>query len=73
MRDSNFYNIVQNNKKESIKAPEVNIERLQGLLNDDIINIYKELDCEHKRSFWRSIIKEIYVNENKEVVRVVFL
>lgn len=60
-------------KLESIKAPEVNIERLQSLLNDDIINIYKELDCEHKRSFWRSIIKEIYVNENKEVVRIVFL
>ena len=42
-------------------------------LNEDFIQAYETLDREHKRSFWRSFIKTIYVNDNKEVVRIVFL
>ena len=60
-------------KLESVKAPEVNIERLQRLFDSDLVSAYDGLDREHKRSFWRSIIKEIYINEQKEIVRIIFL
>lgn len=58
---------------ESVKAPEVNIERLQRLLSEDFVSAYKTLDREHKRAFWRSFIKAIYVNDQREIVRIVFL
>ena len=60
-------------KLESVRSPEVNIGRLQRILSEDFIQAYETLDREHKRSFWRSFIKTIYVNDNKEVVRIVFL
>ena len=32
-------------------------------LNDGWLDLYNKLDAEHKKSFWKSLIKEIYVSE----------
>jgi hypothetical protein len=54
--------------KEEVK----DIEPLKELLNMDINSIYNTLDAKEKRSFWRSIIKEIRVDSNKNCT-IVFL
>ena len=47
------------------------ISTLKQILETDVVSIYKTLDDEDKRLFWRSIIKEIHINGN-DVVSVVF-
>ena len=34
--------------------------------------MYAGLDREKKRSFWHSLISEIWINENREVERIIF-
>ena len=46
-------------------------EFLKEILNSDFKTIYKNLDAEDKRAFWRYVIKEIHVKGN-DVVSVVF-
>ena len=62
-------------KKEEMNEPENAADRdisiMQETLNSDFKTIYKTLDEDDKRSFWRYIIKEIKVQGN-EVVSVVF-
>lgn len=63
--------------KAAAKAPEdpgeKDIEGLKELLATDFLSIYKDLDREDKRRFWRAIIKEIQINEDAEIVGVTFL
>lgn len=60
-------------KAESeLPPPERDITPLQELLKTDFEGIYKTLDKEEQRRFWRGIIKEI-VFEDKEIVDVKFL
>ena len=51
--------------------PERDIEPLRELLKTDIKDIYYTLDAEERRRFWRNIIKEIILDDNK-VDSVVF-
>lgn len=60
-------------KAESeLPPPEKDVTPLQELLKTDFEGIYKTLDQEEKRRFWRGIIKEIKIND-KDIVDVVFL
>lgn len=52
--------------------PERDIEPLKEILNTDFKAIYKTLDQEEKRRFWRGLIKEIKF-DGKEIVDVDFL
>ena len=52
--------------------PETDVEPLKGILNTDFEGIYKTLDQEEKRRFWRGIIKEV-VFKDKDIVDVIFL
>ena len=60
-------------QKAENEAPpkERNIEHIRKLLNTDIKANYSNLDAEDKRRFWRNIIKEIKLDDNK-VASVVF-
>jgi hypothetical protein len=59
-------------KAENEAPPPVkDIEPLRKLLSTDIKDIYSTLDNEEKRRFWRNIIKEIKLEDNK-VDSVVF-
>jgi len=46
---------------------------LEELLSSDFLNIYHQLTLENRRSFWRSIIKEIYLNDDCTIKHVDFL
>lgn len=51
--------------------PERDLEPLRELLNTDFVSVYLTLEPEDKRRFWRSIIKEIQV-EDLNVKDVIF-
>lgn len=50
---------------------EPDYEKIQNVLSSDWKDIYKELDPEHKRSFWRSFIDEIHVEWNRQSKRII--
>lgn len=45
-------------------------ERIEAVLSGGWQDIYKELDGEHRRAFWRSFIDEIQVTWTKEIKRI---
>ena len=51
-------------KEQENQNPEKDLAPLKELLETDFRGIYKTLNEEEKRRFWRSIVKEIYVDEN---------
>lgn len=60
-------------KAESeLPPPERDITPLQELLKTNFEEIYKTLDQEEKRRFWRGIIKEVHFKD-KDIVDVTFL
>ena len=50
-----------------------NFEAVEAILASGFRKIYDGLEREEKRTLWRSAIKEIHVNNNNEIVRIVFL
>lgn len=52
---------------ESNDPHDRDITSLQKMLETDFKSIYKELDDIDKRRFWRSIIKEIHIKDNKVI------
>lgn len=44
-----------------------NLEPLKKILNSDLVSIYNVLDREHKRAFWKTILKEIIIQEDKSI------
>ena len=60
---------VQLKELEEIEQPEErNLDALKELLQTDYRTIYNALDKEHKKAFWRNLIKEFTLDENKRVV-----
>lgn len=57
------------NKIEEMEKPvERDLEGLKRLLETDFRTMYDALDKEHKKAFWRNIIKEFTIDENRKVV-----
>lgn len=57
--------------EQSALHDEPDYEKLQQVFKGDWKGIYAELDAEHKRSFWRSIIDEIQIEWTRDVKRIV--
>lgn len=58
------------NEEISSFDDEPDYEKIQQVLFDGWQSIYLELDVEHKRAFWRTIIDSIKVTWNKDVKRI---
>jgi DNA invertase Pin-like site-specific DNA recombinase len=52
---------------------EKDLTGLKAVLETDFRAIYRELEQEDKRRFWRSLIEQIYVDDNAQVIDVDFL
>jgi len=50
------------------KLPEKNLDALKGLLETDYKGLYEKLSPENKKAFWRSIIREFGIDENKKII-----
>jgi DNA invertase Pin-like site-specific DNA recombinase len=51
------------------KPVERDLEALKGLLETDYKSLYAELDKDHKKAFWRNLIKEFSVDDNKKIIQ----
>ena len=47
--------------------------KVEKVLSEDFRGMYDSLTLENRRAFWHSIIKEICIDENKQVSEVIFL
>ena len=50
------------------KPPERDLTKLKKLLESDFVTMYEALDKPHKKAFWRKIIKEFTVNEDRRII-----
>lgn len=50
------------------KPPEKNLDALKGLMETDYRGLYEQLTKENKKAFWRSIIREFTIDENKKII-----
>lgn len=48
--------------------PKKDLDALKGLLETDYRGLYSQLTKENKKAFWRRIIKEFAIDENKKIV-----
>jgi hypothetical protein len=51
-----------------VKPPKKDLDALTGLLETDYRGLYAQLTKENKKAFWRRIIKEFMVDENKKII-----
>ncbi len=65
--------IVKTEAEAKDDPAEKDISALQSVLETDFKTIYQDLSKEDKRRFWRSLINEIYVDENGIIKSVDFL
>lgn len=49
------------------KPEERNLDAIKGLLEMDYRALYDELDKEHKKAFWRNLIKSFTLDDNKKI------
>lgn len=68
--DSEFYMLEKELAKiENIEKPsETNVEALKELLESDWKTLYSELNRENKKAFWRNLIKEFSIDEERKIV-----
>ena len=68
--DTEYYKIEKKLNALDINEapPERNLDALKGLLETDYRGLYAQLTKENKKAFWRSIIKEFAIDENKKIV-----
>lgn len=50
------------------QPPQRDLDALKGLLETDYRGLYNQLTKENKKAFWRRIIKEFTIDENKKIV-----
>jgi hypothetical protein len=68
--DSDYMELERELKRiDVVEKPEVkNLDHLKALLETDYKGLYAELDRQHKKAFWRNLIKEFKLDENKKVI-----
>lgn len=68
--DELIHKIEMANEEITADSNEPDYERIEAVLTGDWQEIYKELDGEHKRAFWRSFVDEIQVTWTKDVKQI---
>jgi len=48
--------------------PERDLDALKGILETDYKGLYEQLTKENKKAFWRGVIKEFSIDENKKII-----
>lgn len=68
--DTEYYKLDKKIKALDVieEPPERDLDALKGLLEADYRTIYASLTRENKKAFWRSIIREFTVDEEKQII-----
>lgn len=72
-KDYEIYSAALKNIQEpEVKKTYFDIEKNKKLLSGDFVNLYKEMGRDKKRTFWRSILREVKVDNNNKVTEISF-
>ncbi|MCI8409284.1 MAG: recombinase family protein [Lachnospiraceae bacterium] len=69
-KDYEIYTAALNELPENNVETPPNFSKVRRLLDKDFKEIYNNLTREEKRTLWRSVIKEIRINSDREVVSI---
>ena len=67
--------LLEKAQDEQVEVNEKDFEKIEAVLHEGWEEIYKALDDDHKRAFWRNIISSIEINwttDVKEITKVKF-
>ncbi|MCI9094435.1 MAG: hypothetical protein HFF36_11760 [Coprobacillus sp.] len=70
--DNDYEELEKELKELKTAKPKKNISKLKKLLEYDYIEVYKKADKREKKVFWNNLIKEIHINENREITNIIF-
>lgn len=68
--DAEYFKLEKQFKSINVveEPPKKDLDALKGLLETDYRGLYAQLTKENKKAFWRRIIKEFVIDENKKIV-----
>lgn len=68
--DTEYYKLEKKLKEldTTEPPPKRDLDALKGLLETDYKKLYAQLTKENKKAFWRSIIREFSIDENKKII-----
>lgn len=72
-RDFDLYNAMLAEKPAPADDQRPDFEAIEALLAQDFRQIYDSLDREEKRTLWRSVIKEIRIDNDQHITGISFL
>ena len=69
------YDLINNKikKLEQTKVEKVDLSKFKKLLEIDFETQYKDSDRETRQHFWNTLVKEIVIDKNKQIVDIIFL
>lgn len=72
-KDYEIYSAALKNIQEpEVKKHILTLKKNKKLLSGDFANLYKEMGRDKKRTFWRSILREVKVDNNNKVTEISF-
>jgi len=72
-RDYELYTAQLAERPAAVQEQRPNFEAVDAILSKSYRAVYNSLDPSDKRTLWRSVIKEIHINKDLEITRIVFL
>lgn len=72
-RDYELYTQLAERTAPSAEEERPNFEAIEAILETGFRKIYDGLEREEKRTLWRSVIKEIHVDKERQITRISFL
>ena len=68
--DEDYFKLEKELKTLEVEETPVkrNIDNLKGILETDYKGLYNQLTKENKKAFWRNLIKEFSVDDNKKII-----
>lgn len=71
-KDYEIYTAALKNLPEPKEETPPNLSGIDRMMEDGFMEMYEKMPREGKRSFWRSILKEILVDNNLNIVEITF-
>ena len=72
-QDYEMYTAQLEEKPDSPSDKQPNFESVNAILAKGFRSLYDSLAQEEKRTLWRSVIKEIHVDKERQITGIVFL
>ena len=72
-KDYEIYSTALKNIQEpEVKKTYFDIEKYKKLLSGDFVDLYKKMSRNKKQTFWRTILREIKVDNNHKITEIYF-